>query len=345
MSQANQQPVPDEQDRSPSQAETVELLQATVRRLEGVLEQLRTEPQAQLPPLTSIQSLATSTEELAASLTKVEPVAPPVEEEIEVSEPEAAEPSPVPQEAIAPQTIPNEPKPPLVEETQAPVVPEPPPEPKPPAPTPKPKLTDRVLPSFARLEAWWEGVLRIVRSVLPASLREKLSNGALTGILTGTLVAVLLVSVLLLPEPSQPEIGKAKPQEPLPSIKTPPQLEAPGKEQPIVISPAPVPSLELTPEQSLIAAIQSQVDQVTNQYAEGLIQSIEANFTGSRLIVQVGSDWYDLEDSRQSQLANEMLRRSQEVDFRKLELIDPQGTLLARSPVVGQEMVILQRHR
>ncbi len=202
----------------------------------------------------------------------------------------------------------------------------------------QPSWLDRVLPSFSSLQVWWDGTLEKVRSLLPASLKEKLSDWALTGILAGIVVVLLLTSVLLLPQQPK-EVVEIPPEK----IEMPPELTAPGAPQPM--KPAPPPKLELTPEQSLIAAIQNQVAEITNQYAEGLILSIETNFLESRLIVTVGDDWYDLSDSRQDKLANEMLGHSQKLDFRKLAITDTEGTLLARSPVVGKKMVIWQREK
>jgi len=45
--------------------------------------------------------------------------------------------------------------------------------------------------------------------------------------------------------------------------------------------PTPTPTLELTPEQNLIASIENQVAEITDRYADGLIQSIQANFQSS----------------------------------------------------------------
>ena len=336
------QPAPDTQNFSEqSRTETIELLQKTIGQLESILDQLSTPSAAVLPPMASVNTLVTSTQALADSLEAQQaqaiappPVAPTSEEAI------AALPAPATEAeaaAIAP---------PPVENAEAEAIAPPPDIPAnvsvPPAPPPTPpqsqRLTDRVLPSFDRLETGWDAILNRLRAFLPEALSQKLSDWALTGILTGTVVAVLLTSVLLFAR-QPPQIA----QVPSAEIEAPPVLKAPAAEKSIEVVPVPEPTLELTPEQGLIAAIQTQVDQITSQYAEGLIQTIEANFTGSRLTVQVSGDWYNLKPYRQTKLANEMLRRSQELDFRKLELIDPQGTRLARSPVVGQEMVILQR--
>jgi hypothetical protein len=105
----------------------------------------------------------------------------------------------------------------------------------------------------------------------------------------------------------------------------------------------PPPKPELSPEQSLIAAIQDQVTGITTQYPEGLVLSVEANFLGSRLMVKMGDDWYKLNPSRQDKLVNSILERSRKLDFRKLEIVNSQGTLLARNPVVGNKMIILKR--
>jgi hypothetical protein len=93
----------------------------------------------------------------------------------------------------------------------------------------------------------------------------------------------------------------------------------------------------------LIAAIQDQVAEITNQYAEGLIRSIQADFLSSRLVVTVGEAWYGLEARRQDQVANEVLVRSRRLDFSQVELRDENGDQVARNPIVGSEMVILQR--
>jgi hypothetical protein len=105
----------------------------------------------------------------------------------------------------------------------------------------------------------------------------------------------------------------------------------------------PSPPLKLTPEQALIARIQDQVAAISNRYASGLVQSVQANFRGSRLIVNISDDWYSLSRVQQDKLASELLRRSQDLDFLKLEMIDGTGALLARSPIVGAEMIILKR--
>lgn len=202
----------------------------------------------------------------------------------------------------------------------------------------KPKLIDRLLPSFNRLQAFWDATLQKVRSLLPAAWNQKLSDWGLTGAIAGLVVVALLTTVALLPK-TPAQVTKTLPK----PIDAPPELKAPKPPEPVEVEPSPTP--ELTPEQSLIAAIQNQVAEITGQYGNGLIKSIQANFPGSRLVVKVSDGWYDLKEPKQNKLADDILRRSKELDFSKVEITDMKGTLLARSPVVGSNMVILKRQQ
>jgi hypothetical protein len=202
--------------------------------------------------------------------------------------------------------------------------------------TARPKLTDRILPTFPAWEAFWDKTLQKVRSLLPAAWSEKLSDWALTGAIATIVVVLLVTTATILPE-TPAQVAKAPPN----SIEAPPELTAPEPPEPVEEVAPPEP--ELTPEQSLIAAIQEQVSEITDKYGNGLIQSIQANFEASRLVVQVSNGWYYLKESQQNKLADEILRRSNELDFIKLEITDTNGTLLARNPVVGTNMIILKR--
>jgi hypothetical protein len=102
-------------------------------------------------------------------------------------------------------------------------------------------------------------------------------------------------------------------------------------------------SVQLSPEELLIASIQDKVMEVTRQYTQGIVQTIQANFRGDVLLVKVSNRWYELSDSQQNKLANQMLEKSQSLDFSTLEIIDKEENLVARSPVVGSQMIILRR--
>jgi len=108
----------------------------------------------------------------------------------------------------------------------------------------------------------------------------------------------------------------------------------------------------LTPEETLIAAIQNQVGEISftskgaksvNRTFSGILESIKANFLNSNLTIKISNEWYSLGKSQQDNLAAEILQRSQELDFTHLEIIDLQGQLIARNPVVGTQMIIFKR--
>jgi hypothetical protein len=308
-----------------SQTEIVELLQRTIAQLDRVVNQLNTQSVENLPPKATVETLVASTQALASSLDKTE-VSKAVKKE-------------VPPTPTVETTTPTE------AETSSSMV-------SSPASVAK-EIKEELLPPT---KSWWESIFDKIRAVLPVPLQDKLSNGAIAGILGAIIAAVVLTSVWLLPqEPSTeivelpPEIAPETSPEATPTtvpeipeaIETPPELKAPGRPEPVEIIPPPEP--ELTPEQSLIASIQDRVASLTSQYPEGLVLSVQANFLGSRLIVTVGDEWYKLNPNRQDKLANSILQRSQQLDFRKLEIVNSQGTLLARNPVVGNKMVIIQR--
>jgi hypothetical protein len=294
-------------------AQGIKVLRGTINLLEGVVEKLEEEPVTQLPPpakppvTTAVSKPVVDTTIATPEPEAVSRVAEPVLE-APVSDTPTVTPKPAtkkPATDLAPQ-------------------------PK------KPKLFDRLLPSFNKVQAFWDATLAKVRSLLPQAWNQKLSDWALTGAIAGIIVLILVTTAAILPD-TPAQVAKAPPN----SIDAPPELKAPEKPKPV--EPEPLPTPELTPEQSLIVSIQQQVAQITDRYGSGLIRSIEANFLGSRLIVKVSDGWYDLNESQQNKLADEMLRRSRELDFSKLEITDLKGSLLARSPVVGPNMVILKR--
>jgi hypothetical protein len=319
-SQPETPPTPETVEQSPTRleqnqvqpflkAQSIKALRGTIGLLETIVEKLEAEPVREIPPTvtppatTPVLNTTTATPEQESA------------SRLSVS---ASEASAADTPTVAPKPTAQE-----LADRQLP------------SPT-KPKLIDRILPSFRSLQAFWDATLAKVRSLLPAAWNEKLSDWGLTGAIAGIVVVLLVTTAALLPE-TPAQVAKAPPN----TIEAPPELKAPEPPQPVEVETPPPP--ELTPEQSLIAGIQNQVAEITNRYGNGLIQSIEANFEASRLIVKVSDGWYDLKESQQNKLADEILRRSNELDFSKLQITDPKETLLARSPVVGSNMVILKR--
>lgn len=232
---------------------------------------------------------------------------------------------------------------------------------------------------FQKLALGWSATLGKIRSLLPANLSRKLSDTALTGIIAG--IAVILVWTTSSVFSSKPtEVATVPPTEEAPpaTITTPPEIAVPPtppaveetpppveeitppavEETPPPVEeippsveetpppepePTPTPTVILTPEQTLIAAIENQVAEISDRFAPGLIQSIQANFRSSSLAVIISNEWYNLKQAQQEKLLAQMLQRAKEMDFTHLDIIDSQGRLVARNPVVGTDMIIFQR--
>ncbi len=338
-------------------AQTLKVLRGTIGLLEGVVQKLETEPVREIPPQAASPATTTvsapvldtttatpQTESLGRASESVADDIPAVVPEFMGSDTPTVVPelldSDIP--AVVPEFMGSD-TPTVVPEFIDSDIPTATPDVvkqesvfEPVSETRPPRLLDRILPSFDKLQAFWDGTLRKVRSLLPAAWNEKLSDWALTSAIAGIVVVIMVATAALLPE-TPAQVAKAPPN----TIDAPPELKAPKPAQPVEVIAPPEP--ELTPEQSLVASIQHQVAEITERYGNGLIQSIEANFMASRLMVKVSDRWYELKESQQNKLADEILRRSRELDFSKLEITDLQGTLVARNPVVGSNMVILKR--
>lgn len=313
--------------------QTIKVLRGTIGLLEGIVEKMEAQPVKEIPHQAASPAITSASEPvLDTSIATPESALEGISSEFEGSDTPAMTPEPIASDTaadtsepvvsdtptIVPEVVTVEP---IVERT--------------PQPT-KARFFDRILPSFDAVQAFWDATLTKIRTVLPAPWNEKLSDWTIIGAIATMIVVVMVTTAALFPE-SPKQVAEAPPK----PIETPPQLKAPKPPQPVQVAPPPAP--ELTPEQSLVASIQSQVAELTDRYGQGLIQSVEANFLSSRLLVKVSDRWYELKEPQQNKLANEILLRSRELDFSKLEITDLKGTLLARNPVVGSNMVILKR--
>jgi hypothetical protein len=151
------------------------------------------------------------------------------------------------------------------------------------------------------------------------------------------------------PEPipeEMPEPISEPVEEDISAEPEPPEIEEPVEQEetnePIPVEIAPPPPPVLTPEQRLIITIQEQVNQLTQKYEEGLIDTLQADFLNSLLVLKVDQRWYELPIEQQKRLANDMLKRARKLDFSRLEIVDLDRHLLARNSVVGNNMVILK---
>lgn len=195
----------------------------------------------------------------------------------------------------------------------------------------------------------WDGFLRTFRLFLPSSISNNVSDMVLTGIFAGIFVVTIgITGFLLIPKSST-------------QVAIVPPVEEVTATTPIVTpEPTPTPIVELTPEQVLLAAIENQfmapgllrkLSEISvlvkntkdKNLISQLIKPLKANFRTSDLTIKVGDIWYKLAKSEQDKLAREILKRSQELNFIHLEVVDFQNKIIARSPVVGKEMIIFKR--
>lgn len=196
----------------------------------------------------------------------------------------------------------------------------------------------------------WQSIVKLVRSLLPASFSQKLSDPMLNAAIVAILIVVVSSTLNILSGKPADKIAIA-PSANLSDIIAPsesqsakfksklPDLVAPTAPKPLeTLQPAP-----LTPEQSLIAGIQNQVAETSDRLGGGLVKSFEANFSSSRLTVKLAKDWYTLSEIEQNQLINQMFKEANSLDFSNLEVMNLEGKLIARSPVIGSEMIILDR--
>ena len=157
------------------------------------------------------------------------------------------------------------------------------------------------------------------------------------------------------PEPKPTPVIEPEPK-PTPIIepepKPTPVIEPEPKPTPVIEpEPKPTPVIELTPEESLLVAIENQFSEISvsvkntkdKNIVSQLIKPLVANFRTGDLTLKISDIWYNLEKSQQGKLAADILQRSQELNFTHLKIVDSQEKIIARSPVVGNEMIIFHR--
>lgn len=191
----------------------------------------------------------------------------------------------------------------------------------------------------------WGIGLKILRGRFANGLKS-FSDRFLTIVILSFATLIYWLFSSLIP-PSQPVV-QTQPA-PAPVVKAP--APAPVA-QPTPVSPPSTPGAEAPveepppppePERKQIIEVQSQVAQVFDQYSQDIVQSVQANFQAERLVIKVSDRWFELSRSEQNQLGTDALERSRKLDFPKLEIRDQSDQLLAREPVVGANIIVLQR--
>ncbi|BAZ43289.1 hypothetical protein NIES4102_02890 [Chondrocystis sp. NIES-4102] len=128
------------------------------------------------------------------------------------------------------------------------------------------------------------------------------------------------------------------------AIAIPPDLKSPGRAKNLKIVTI-EPELTFTPEQTLVASLQGKIAELISNDEANIVNFIKVDFPNNSLIVSVTDNWYELNQSRQNKFANEILQRSRKLNFSKLEVQDDQGSLVARNPVIGDQIIIVQSNK
>lgn len=190
-------------------------------------------------------------------------------------------------------------------------------------------LTRAATPLLKQLWRLWLRLLAIVRDRLLPERLKPLSDLTLT-----TFAAIVLAGVLWLAAAITPDRAPSMAQEP-------PSSQASSE----ITSSESSSSNSSTSSQDL-ASVKKQLAEVTVPYTseeENLIKEVTTNMKGDRLVVTLGLDWYRLSETQQDRLAQDLLEQTQKLDFKKLDVLDPDRSRIARSPVVGDAMIIFSR--
>ena len=341
------------QNKSLSKAKAIALLQSTIQQLESIVEDIDASQEIDLTLDTSINTLVTTTKELVATVTTSTPIAENPESVVSNS-------TPVPDKL--------ESSLPTTDTTETTALPQPESEIPPPQATttpptqtarPKRKKPKRNQPlligSIASLVIviaiafWWFLPPQSTQLIFPQESTTTETEIEVTTDVIDTEdkeieIAEKIENQQITPDTSleSDNTETDSDADQVLAIEIPSELVSPEEPKTIKLELV-EPEIILTPEQSLIAAIQTRVTEITENYAEDLVISVQADFINSSLLVKVNDLWYELNETRQNKIANEILRRARKLDFQKLEIKDTQGILVARSPVVGTQAIILQK--
>lgn len=226
-------------------------------------------------------------------------------------------------------------------------------------------VLDKVPPALTQLSTRWPPILTKIRDRLPAPVNREFSDRGLTNTIVVSVVLLFWVLTSLTAAGKSTEVASKPATKPTPTatLVSPPsrtapvatkpsptaKLVSPPSQTPVTTKPTPVPTVaptlvsEKSPEQVQLEKIQVQMTAIASQYTDTQVRSVSQNLGTKRLTVDVSDGWYTLNPSRQDQLADAMLQRSQDLSFKALEIRDAHRQVVARSPMVGDQVIILKR--
>jgi hypothetical protein len=218
---------------------------------------------------------------------------------------------------------------------------------------------------------YWNKGIKLLKQRLPANLQELTERFLTVAVITTFVVIYWFFSSLTSGKPavakqppisSKPVLTRPAPQRvtqrpivqpsvaPAPAIQPPPAVAAkpvvPVAPPRVVTTPTPQPRAAVptpAPSPTIDFNIQSQLSSEVASIGEGLVASVKTATDNRQIKVSLGADWDSLGAADQEAAAQKLWGRSQKLDFKKMELFNSNNTLVARNPVVGSKVIMLQR--
>jgi hypothetical protein len=103
----------------------------------------------------------------------------------------------------------------------------------------------------------------------------------------------------------------------------------------------PVTQPQVNPETELVQAVQSKLQALASQYPAGLISNLDLHPERQLAKVVVSNQWFNLPLAQRQQTAQSLWLQAVDYKLAKLEVRSTDDRLLARSPVVGGEAIVL----
>jgi hypothetical protein len=111
--------------------------------------------------------------------------------------------------------------------------------------------------------------------------------------------------------------------------------------QSAVVATAPVIQPAISPEVELVQAVQSKLQAVASKYPAGFISNLELAEEQQLATVVVSNQWFNLPLAQRQQTAQSLWQQAVDYQMTRLEVRATDDRLLARSPVVGGEAIVL----
>jgi hypothetical protein len=131
-----------------------------------------------------------------------------------------------------------------------------------------------------------------------------------------------------------------------------PTIAKPVTAPPIAVTqPAPqsttaiAPSESLSPEANRRLKLRQNLDLIANALVPQSIVGIRPNDRSQSLTITLNDAWYRSPEDTQTNLSNSLLVIAQGQGYSRLQLEDTEGSVVARNPVVGDGMIVVQRSR